>query len=91
MEMIQNFLPFAFMLVIIYFLMIRPQQQKVKKEKEFENSLKVGDRVITKAGIHGKIAEINEKTIVLETMAGKILFEKMAISLDLSQRLKENK
>ena len=89
--MIQNFLPFAFMLVIIYFLMIRPQQQKVKKEKEFENSLKVGDRVITKAGIHGKIAEINEKTIVLETMAGKILFEKMAISLDLSQRLKENK
>lgn len=72
-------------------MMIRPQQQKVKKEKEFENSLKVGDRVITKAGIHGKIAELNEKTIVLETMAGKLLFEKAAISLDLSQRLKENK
>ncbi len=89
--MIQNILPFVFMLVIIYFMMIRPQQQKVKKEKEFENSLKVGDRVITKAGIHGKIAEINEKTIVLETMAGKLLFEKAAISLDLSQRLKENK
>lgn len=89
--MIQNILPFVLMLVIIYFMMIRPQQQKVKKEKEFENSLKVGDRVITKAGIHGKIAELNEKTIVLETMAGKLLFEKAAISLDLSQRLKENK
>nr|WP_317631952.1 preprotein translocase subunit YajC [uncultured Flavobacterium sp.] len=91
MESIQSFLPFVFMLVIIYFMMIRPQQQKVKKEKEFESSLKVGDRVITKAGIHGKIAEINEKTIVLETMAGKLLFEKAAISLELSQRLKENK
>ncbi|UYW00371.1 preprotein translocase subunit YajC [Flavobacterium agricola] len=91
MESIQSFLPFIFMLVIIYFMMIRPQQQKAKKEKAFESALKVGDRVITKAGIHGKVHEINEKTIVLETMAGKLLFEKAAISLELSMRLREDK
>jgi len=91
MESLQSFLPFVFMLVIIYFMMIRPQQQKAKKEKQFENDLKVGDRVITKAGIHGKVSEISDKTIVLETMAGKLLFEKAAISSELSLRLKEDK
>ena len=59
------------MAVIFYFLLIRPQQQKAKKEKSFEATLKVGDKVITKAGIHGKIAELNEDTVVIETMAGK--------------------
>lgn len=79
------------MIAIFYFLLIRPQQQRAKKEKAFEKGLKVGDRVITKAGIHGKIAEISETTVVIETMAGKIKMEKSAISLELSSKLNENK
>lgn len=76
------------MIAVFYFLLIRPQQQRAKKEKAFETGLKVGDKIITKAGIHGKIAEMNEETIVVETMAGKIKMEKSAISMEMSAKLK---
>lgn len=72
------------MFVVIYFFMIRPQQKKAKNEKEFETSLKVGDRIVTKSGIHGKIAELAETTVVIETMSGKLKMERSAISLELS-------
>lgn len=87
MDQITQFLPLIGMFAVLYFLMIRPQQKRVKNEKQFESTLKVGDKIITKAGIHGKIAEIADSTIVLETMAGKIKMEKAAISLELSQKL----
>ena len=51
------------MFVVIYFFMIRPQQKRAKQEKEFESALKVGEKIITKSGIHGKIAEIAETTV----------------------------
>lgn len=86
MENLQQFLPFLLILAAMYFLMIRPQQTRIKKEKEFENNLKVGDKIITKAGIHGRISEIHDTTMVVETMAGKIQMEKAAISVELSQK-----
>ncbi|MFN7044081.1 MAG: preprotein translocase subunit YajC [Flavobacterium sp.] len=76
------------MIAVFYFLLIRPQQQRAKKEKAFESGLKVGDRIITKAGIHGKIAEMNDDTIVVETLAGKIKMEKSAISMEMSAKMK---
>ena len=87
MEQISQFLPFILMFVVIYFFMIMPQQKKAKKEKEFESTLKVGDRIITKSGIHGKISELAETTVVLETMSGKLKMERSAISLDMSASL----
>jgi len=75
------------MIAVFYFLLIRPQQQRAKKEKAFETALKVGDKIITKSGIHGKISEMNDETIVIETMAGKIKMEKSAISSELSSKL----
>ena len=75
------------MIAVFYFLLIRPQQQRAKNEKAFENGLKAGDRIITKSGIHGKIAEMNDDTVVVETMAGKIKMEKSAISSELSAKL----
>lgn len=75
------------MFVVLYFFMIRPQQQRAKKEKEFESSLKVGDKIITKSGIHGRVAELAETTIVIETMAGKLKMERSAISLEMSAKL----
>jgi preprotein translocase subunit YajC len=59
----------------------------MKKEKEFENSLKVGDRIITKSGIHAKIVELGETTVVIETMSGKLKMERTAISMELSAAL----
>ena len=73
--------------MVMYFFMIRPQQKRAKAEKEFETSLKVGDKVITKSGLHGRVAELSERTIVLETMSGKLKMERSAISLELSKQL----
>ncbi|MGQ2984158.1 preprotein translocase subunit YajC [Flavobacterium sp.] len=87
MEQLQTFLPLILMFVVIYFMMIRPQQKKQKLEKEFEKELKVGDKIITKSGIHGRIAELANDTVVIETMAGKLKLERSAISLELSQKL----
>ncbi|OYU83915.1 MAG: preprotein translocase subunit YajC [Flavobacterium sp. BFFFF2] len=89
MELPQNLIFFALIFVVMYFFMIRPQQKKVKQEKEFETALKAGDRVITKSGFHGKIAEINEQTIIIETLAGKLKIERSAISMELTKKLQE--
>ncbi|WP_348798574.1 preprotein translocase subunit YajC [Flavobacterium adhaerens] len=87
MEQLQQFLPFLLMFVVLYFFMIRPQQKRAKNEREFENGLKVGDKIITKSGIHGKIAELADTTVVVETMAGKLKMERSAISLELTATL----
>ena len=87
MDQIQQFLPFLLMFVVIYFFMIRPQQKRAKDEKAFESSLKVGDKIVTKSGIHGKVAELSETTVVVETMAGKLKMERSAISLEMSAAL----
>ena len=84
MGQISQFLPFILMFVVIYFFMIRPQQSKIKKEKEFEAALKVGDKIVTKSGLHGKIAELAETTVVIETMSGKLKLERSAISSEMS-------
>jgi len=87
MESLQSFLPFILMFVVIYFFMIRPQQKRAKQEKEFESALKVGDKIITKSGIHGKIAELADTTIVVETMSGKLKMERSAISMEMTASL----
>ena len=87
MEQIQQFAPFLLMFVVIYFFMIRPQQKKAKQEKQFEADLKAGDRIITKSGIHGKIAELAETTVVIETMSGKLKMERSAISMEMTAEL----
>ena len=91
MENFQTLLPFLLMFAVIYFFMIRPQQKRAKQEKEFESNLKVGDRIITKSGLHGKIAEVSEGTIILETMSGKLKMERSAISMEMSAKLAEKK
>jgi preprotein translocase subunit YajC len=87
MGQVQQFLPFLLMFVVIYFFMIRPQQKRAKNEKEFESSLKVGDKIVTKSGLHGKIAELADTTVIIETMSGKLKMERSAISMEMSAAL----
>ena len=89
MEGISQFLPIIMLFLAMYFLFILPQSRKAKKEKKFISDIKTGDRVVTKSGMHGKIVEINDNnnTCVLVTMAGKIKFDKSAISFELSGTL----
>ena len=86
---IGEFSPYILMFVVIYFFFLRPQMKKQKQELNFSKEIKKGDKVITKSGIHGKIVELNDNdnTCVLETGAGKIKFERSALSLELSSKL----
>ena len=81
-------LPFFLLIILVmYFFMIRPQQKKIKQEKQFESGLKVGDKIITKSGLHGKVSELAETTVIVETMSGKLKMERSAISLELTAAL----
>jgi preprotein translocase subunit YajC len=86
---ISQFLPFIAMFAVVYFFMIAPQMKRAKQEKKFASELKRGDKVITKSGLHGKIADLNDKdnSCVIETMAGKLKFDRSAISLEMSKNL----
>ncbi|MBC5833258.1 preprotein translocase subunit YajC [Flavobacterium sp. F372] len=79
------------MLGVFYFLIIMPKNKKIKLEKTFLSNLKAGDKIITIAGIHGKVSEIAESTIVMETMSGKLKIEKSSISAEMSLKLNEKK
>ena len=85
---LMSMLPFVAMIGVLYFFMIRPQMNRQKKEKSFQAEIKKGAKVVTSSGIHGKIMEINanDNTITLETGAGKIKFERSAISMELSKK-----
>lgn len=68
------------LIIVFYFFMIRPQQKQQKKTKEFRDGLAKGDKVLTAGGIHGKIADVKETTVVLEVAQGvKITVEKQMI------------
>ncbi|MFT6209638.1 MAG: preprotein translocase subunit YajC [Bacteroidia bacterium] len=83
-------LMFVLMFVVFYFFMIRPQMKKTKEEKKFREELKKGDKVVTIGGIHAKIAEVKETTLVVDTGEGQRLkIEKSAVSKDNSASLQQ--
>ncbi|WKS94993.1 preprotein translocase subunit YajC [Riemerella columbina] len=84
-SMLPTFLMIGGMVVFFYFFMMRPQMKKQKEEKKFQESLKPGRMVVTTSGIHGRVSQISEDGVILETMAGKLKFEKAAISRDFTQ------
>ncbi len=89
MEGLGQFFPLILIFVVAYFFMIRPQMKRQKDEKKFASELKKGDKVMTKSGLYGKVVDLNEQGnwCVLETMAGKLKFDKSAISMEGSKKL----
>lgn len=83
-----SMLPFLAMIAVLYFFMIRPQIKRQKKEKSFQAEIKKGTKVVMSSGIHGKIIDLNttDNTVTVETGAGKIKFERSAISMELSKK-----
>lgn len=61
-----QFLPLILILVVFYFLLVRPQQQRAKQHEELVAGLKRNDQVVTAGGVHGRIVELSEKTLTLE-------------------------
>jgi preprotein translocase subunit YajC len=67
-------LPFAMILAIFYFLILLPMKRRQKKIREFQESLKVGDKVVMTSGIHGHITRVSDKTVQLQ-IADKVRVE----------------
>jgi preprotein translocase subunit YajC len=65
-SMITSLLPFILIFVIMYFLIIRPQQKKQKEHREMIQNLKKGDRIITGGGIHGRVTGMDDATFTVE-------------------------
>jgi preprotein translocase subunit YajC len=69
-----QFLPFALILAIFYFIILLPMRRQRKRVQEFQGSLKVGDRVVTTSGIYGAVSKLNEKSVQLQ-IADKVRVE----------------
>ena len=62
---LEQFMPFVFILAIVYFLFIRPQQKRTKQHAEFTRNLKVGDSVLTSGGVLGEVNGLTEQYVIL--------------------------
>lgn len=81
---------FGAILVVFWLFMIRPQQKKAKDARKFRDNLQKGSKVVTIGGLHGKVVEVNDKTILIEAADGvKLRFEKSAIAMDSTMQLNE--
>jgi preprotein translocase subunit YajC len=69
-----QFLPFAIILAIFYFLILLPMKRRQRKIQDFQSALKVGDKVVTTSGIYGLITRVNDKSIQLQ-IADKVRIE----------------
>ncbi len=88
MQQIGQFIPLILIIVVFYFFMIRPQLKKSKEQKKFRENIKVGDKIITIGGIHGKIVEVGDTTLMIVVEGGvKLKIEKAAISMDSSSMI----
>ena len=78
------FFPVA-ILVVFYFFLIRPEQNKKKKQGDFVNNLKKGQRVVTVGGVRGKIVNIEKTVVTLDVDRGtKIQFDRNSVSLEMT-------
>ncbi len=75
-----SFLPLILIIVVCYFLMIRPQQKRQKELNKMREALKAGDRVVTTSGLMAKVHEVKDNYVALEIQSGVIAkFDKAAI------------
>ena len=74
-------LPFVFIFVIMYYVMLRPQMRRQKEQARLVSALKTGDRVVTSSGIHGLISNVKETTVIVKVADNvKIEMEKTAVT-----------
>ncbi|WP_028297089.1 preprotein translocase subunit YajC [Olivibacter sitiensis] len=85
---LMGFLPMILILVVFYFFMIRPQMKKQKDHKKYIDELKVNDKIVTSAGIHGRVVEVGATTILVDVGSNtKIKFDKSAVAMEASKAL----
>jgi len=74
-------LPFVFIFIIMYYVMLRPQMRRQKEQAKLVSALKTGDRVVTASGIHGLISNVKETTVIVKVADNvKLEMEKTAVT-----------
>ena len=76
----QQIIMLVLILIVFYFFMIRPQMKKQKEMKKYRENLKAGDKVVTIGGIHGKLLEVADSTVLISSEGTKLRFDKSAIA-----------
>jgi len=71
--------PILLMLIIFYFLLIRPQQKRQRQIRDMQSALKKGDEIVTIGGLHGVIDSIDEDQIVISCHNSKLTFDRGAV------------
>lgn len=91
-SMATTLIMFGLIMVVFYFFMIRPQTKKAREANKFRTNLEKGQHIVTIGGIHGKIDEVKETTLIITTEGGgKLRIEKAAVSPEFSATLNEQK
>ena len=87
------FVPMILMVVIFYFLLIRPQQKKAKEHTKMVEALKAGASVVTRGGVVGTVQSVKDTTVSVRSLESKFEVEKHAIERVITDKsdLKENK
>ena len=79
-DSLMNILFIGLMFFVFYFFMIRPQMKKQKELKKFRDGLAKGDHVVSIGGIHGKVLELTDTTVLIESEKTKIRLDKSAVN-----------
>lgn len=87
----QPLIMFGLIAVVFYFFMIRPQLKRNKETRKFRESLAVGDKVITAGGIHGKILEVTDTTVLMSSEGTKLRVEKASIIMNPEDQMANQK
>lgn len=86
-NLISTLIMFGAIFLIFYFMIIRPQQKRAKEREKMLSALQKGDKVVTSGGMHGTIAGLDDKTILLQVSDNvKIKFERSAVATVLTSK-----
>ena len=93
MESVMSFAPILVVIVVFYFMLIRPQQKKDKEDRAMRENLEIGDEIVTMGGIIGLVVSVKEDTVVIETGSdrSKVRIIKSAVAQNLTAKEKAGK
>ncbi len=75
-----SFVPLILMFAVFYFLLIRPQQKRAKEHRSMLDQIKRNDKVITSGGLHGRVVEVNNDTLVVDLGDSKVTISRSFVS-----------
>ncbi len=91
-SLVSSLLPFLLIILVFYFLILRPQQKRTKDRAKLLESLQKGDKVITSSGIYGTIEGLEDKTVLIKISENtKVKMDRSAITTILGLTPEEKK